>query len=204
MSPSDSTLIRFAARWSLTRAATLLFTACGLMKTKAEWVLHARETSRSARRFSGNTGWSVCALAVFSGSPANASILCKHCLASRSSNRSNSACLSPSNTISGLVNQYSTVDCDTLAAKIALPKGSSATFAPIQLMRSARASKGLADAWMPLSPVSGQEGKPKADHSSKRTLRKECCSAAIGSVAPTILLRKVCHDRRFGSHSASM
>mmetsp|Transcript_92813 Transcript_92813/g.215692 ORF Transcript_92813/g.215692 Transcript_92813/m.215692 type:complete len:205 (+) Transcript_92813:927-1541(+) len=204
MRPSLSTLMPLAAKWSATSAATLLFTACGLMKVNAECDLQARATSRSARRFSNAAPGSACDSATFCGSLASCSIRCKQVRASRSSSTSKSGSCWPSKLTMGLVHQYSTVGNGTPAERTALPKKSSATFTPIQFMRSASASKGLAEAWSTLSPVSGHRSRPKAFHSSWNTLRSDPASAVRGSVAPTIFPRKCCQDIRLGSHSASM
>mmetsp|Transcript_64274 Transcript_64274/g.207055 ORF Transcript_64274/g.207055 Transcript_64274/m.207055 type:complete len:217 (+) Transcript_64274:695-1345(+) len=203
--PSDSMLMPLAIKVSPTRPATLSLTACGLMNKKAECVLQARATSMSANLLSKGA-WpnSVMPSGTFCGSEAMATMRCKQALASRSSRRSKRAMRWPSKMTSGLPSQYSTVARAMPAESSALPKGSSAMATPIQFVRSAMASKGLAEAWIPLSPVSGCLSKPRSCHFSWKTWRTEPCSAEVGSVAPRILLRKVCQGRRLGSHSTSM
>ena len=84
---------------------------------------------------------------------------------------------------------------------IALPKASSSSLAPIQFRRSARASKGDADACTPLSPTLGSDLRPSDFHWAKIVLRSEPSAAVAGSVAPSTLPRKSSHDSLAGSHS---
>mmetsp|Transcript_37195 Transcript_37195/g.115576 ORF Transcript_37195/g.115576 Transcript_37195/m.115576 type:complete len:217 (-) Transcript_37195:810-1460(-) len=203
--PSDSMLMPLAIKVSPTRPATLSLTACGLMNKKAECVLQARATSMSANLLSKGA-WpnSVMPSGTFCGSEAMATMRCKQALASRSSRRSKRAMRWPSKMTSGLPSQYSTVARAMPAESSALPKGSSAMATPIQFVRSAMASKGLAEACTPLSPVSGALDRPKSTQMLWMTLRREPCSASLGLVAPRILARKSAQESCRGSHLVSM
>jgi hypothetical protein len=72
----------------------------------------------------------------------------------------------------------------------AAPNASLSGFALSQLQRSARASKGLADACTPLSPTLGTALSLSSFQFSKMALRAEPSAAVTGSVAPSTLPRK--------------
>mmetsp|Transcript_150365 Transcript_150365/g.464001 ORF Transcript_150365/g.464001 Transcript_150365/m.464001 type:complete len:216 (-) Transcript_150365:1054-1701(-) len=201
--PSPTTLTPLRAKWSFTKVLTVSFTAWGLMKVKEAWVSKAWDTSRSASLFSKSPLMLATASGAGSCSEATNTSFWRQAFASKSSRRSKTGCRTPSKTTSGFPHQDSIVCRGTPAARSAFPKESSAMEAPSQFTRSAKASKGLAETCRPLSPKSGGEGSSKADHDSARLARKEPSSAVFGSEVPTTLLRKSCHERYFGSHSAS-
>merc|ERR1712085_21500 len=118
-----------------------------------------------------------------------------------SSSKSNKDCFLPSNFTGG-----SSVHCliifnGTPLASKALPKLSPVNEAPSQLERSANASKGLADACTPLSPVLGSALSLRFSQSLKTRLRKEPSSAVLGSVPPSTLDLKSAQARSFTAHS---
>jgi len=90
---------------------------------------------------------------------------------------------------------------DSPAPSTILPKLSLSILMPSQLFRSASASKGDADACMPLSPTFGSDARPSSFHDVRICPRKEFAGASFGSVGPSTSPRKSAHDKSFGSHS---
>merc|ERR1712127_155680 len=127
----------------------------------------------------------------------------KQSLPSKSSNRSNNDCFLPSKFTGGSSVQALTIFRGTPLASIALPKGSLDSEAPSQLTRSAKASKGLAEAWTPLSPVLGSDLNLSDVQLLKMVLRNDPGAAVFGSVPPSTLPRKSAQERPALDHCVS-
>eukprot|EP00966_Prymnesium_polylepis_P158616 3666404-Prymnesium_polylepis.1 len=89
----------------------------------------------------------------------------------------------------------------TPAASSALPNGSSAIVPASQLVRSARPSKGDADACTALSPPLHGALSPSSFHCAAMMPRSESAGASFGSVGPSNLPRKSSHGSVAGSNS---
>mmetsp|Transcript_44747 Transcript_44747/g.124428 ORF Transcript_44747/g.124428 Transcript_44747/m.124428 type:complete len:204 (-) Transcript_44747:215-826(-) len=173
--PDCTTLILWASSFWRTSSSTFCVTACGLMKTKAEFLTP------------------LAILMAFS----------RHGFTSRSSSRSKSDCFLPSKSTGGSPAQKLMVSWLMPAPVSLAPKGSSAIFTSSQLAFSTRPSNGLAEACAPLSPVSGSDFRPKLSHCWKMAFRMESPAASIGLVAPMTSARNTSHGSTSGSHSTS-
>mmetsp|Transcript_33660 Transcript_33660/g.81457 ORF Transcript_33660/g.81457 Transcript_33660/m.81457 type:complete len:248 (+) Transcript_33660:625-1368(+) len=72
-----------------------------------------------------------------------------------------------------------------------------------QFMRSASPSKGEAEAWIALLPVSGLALNPSSSHFANTAPRNESAGASDGSVGPQTLPRKSAHESLPSSHSTT-
>merc|ERR1712100_376901 len=109
-------------------------------------------------------------------------------------------CLSPRFTC-GSTDHALMVSMGTSSSSIKRPKRSLKIGMPIQLLRSAKASNGLAEACTPLSPTLGSDFKPRSFHLARTCPRRESAGASAGSVGPSNLPRKSAHDKADASHS---